>query len=233
MESLKQLPSPKQLVRGVAQRIRNPLNALQLNVDNLGDEISELTIENKKDILEKLRRIRNTIAELDSFMSEVLRLADMPQPQITAVNVNALVKEVEIFLRPEASKKELTVKTDLTDNFLEVRADPVQIKQAILKVLLNAIQACSNKGSITLAAEATKTDPIVIAVKDNGEGIPLTHRDRIFEPFFSTKEAASGLGLPLALEIVKMHQGAISFTSEVGKGTTFLITLPARVVTRK
>lgn len=233
VESQKQLPSQAELVRAVVQRIRNPLNALQLNVDNLENEISELNTEEKKDILEKLRRIRNTVTELDSFVSEVLRFADLPRPQITAVNVNALVREVEIFLKPESSKKELTVKMDLQENLPEVGADPVQIKQGVLNVLLNAIQACSIKGSITLATEATKSDQMVIAVKDNGEGIPLAHRDRIFEPFFSTKECASGLGLSLALQIVKIHQGRISFTSEVGKGTTFLISLPTRVVTRK
>ena len=232
MQADKQVLSARELARGVVQRIRNPLNALQLNVDNLENEISQLSTEAKKEILQKLRRMRNTIAELDSFLSEVLRLADLPRPQITAVNVNALVREGEMFLRPESSKKGLTVNVDLQENLPEIWADPVQLKRAILNILLNAIQACSTKDFITLATEATKSDHIVIAVKDNGEGIPPAHRDRIFEPFFSTKEAASGLGLPLALEIVKMHQGGISFTSQVGKGTTFRISLPIRVVTR-
>src|SRR3989337_775657 len=116
MQADKQVLSARELARGVVQRIRNPLNALQLNVDNLENEISQLSTEAKKEILQKLRRMRNTIAELDSFLSEVLRLADLPRPQITAVNVNALVREVEIFLRPESSKKELTVNVDLQEN---------------------------------------------------------------------------------------------------------------------
>lgn len=219
--------SPKELVRAVVQRIRNPLNALLLNVDSLENEISDLNIRDKKDIPEKLRRIRNAIAELDSFVSEVLRLADLPQPQITPVNVNASVREVELFLRPESSKKELAVKLDLQENLPEIQADALQLKQAILNVLLNAVQACSNKGSISLATEV-QNHRIIVAVKDNGKGISLAHRDRIFEPFFSTKEGSAGLGLALALEIVEMHQGGISFTSEAGKGTTFFISLPTR-----
>ena len=219
----------REMTRGIVQRIRNPLNALQLNLDSLDDEIAELKIEDRKEIPERLRRMRNAVAELDSLLCEFLRLTDLPKPQITIVNVNALVAEVETFSRPESSKKEVMVKVDLQENLPAIQADPVQIKQAILSVLLNAIEACLVKGCITLATES-RGDHIVIKVTDDGEGIPLDHRDHIFEPFFSTKEACVGLGLPLALEILKMHQGEMSFTSEVGKGTTFFISLPGRGV---
>jgi len=215
----------KEMTRGIVQRIRNPLNALQLNLDNLDGEIAELKIEDKKEIPERLRRIRNAVAELDSLLCEFLRLTDLPKLQITTVNVNTLVVEVETFSRPESSKKEATVKVDLQEKLPALQADPVQIKQAILSVLLNAIEACRVKGFITLATESG-SDHINIKVTDDGEGIPLEYRDHIFEPFFSTKEACAGLGLPLALEIVKMHRGEISFKSESGKGTTFFISLP-------
>jgi signal transduction histidine kinase len=94
-------------------------------------------------------------------------------------------------------------------------------------VLLNAIQACSIEGSVTLVT-GTNNEHIIVKVIDNGEGISPSHRSRIFEPFFSTKEGASGLGLPLAMAIVKAHQGGISFTSEPCKGSTFLISSPAK-----
>jgi signal transduction histidine kinase len=103
----------------------------------------------------------------------------------------------------------------------------VQLKQALLSVLLNAIQACPIEGSVSLATEANN-EHIIVRVIDNGEGISPLHCTRIFEPFFSTKEGASGLGLPLALAIVKMHQGEISFTSEAEKGSTFSISLPGK-----
>lgn len=215
----------REMTRGIVQRIRNPLNALQLNLDNLDDEIAELQIGRGNDIPERLRRIRNAIAELDSLLCEVLRLTDLPKPQITTVNVNTLVAEVETFSRPESSKKEVAVKVNLQEDLPAIEADPVQIKQAVLSVLLNAIEACRFKGLITLATES-RADHIVIQVTDNGEGISLDHRDHVFEPFFSTKEACAGLGLPLALEIVKLHQGEISFASEPGKGSTFVISLP-------
>ncbi len=215
----------------MVQRLRNPLNALLLNLDNLDDDVAELKIEAGKNIPERLKRIRKAIAELDSLLSEVLRLTDLPKPQITAVNVNALATEVETFSRNESSKKEVTVRLNLQDPLPAIQADPVQLKQAILSILLNAIEACPLKGSITLATEA-KERQIRITVIDNGCGIPAERRGRIFEPFFSTKEAGAGLGLPLALEIVKLHQGEISLVSEAGKGTTFFISLPGPVDSR-
>ncbi|MBI4490627.1 MAG: hypothetical protein HY694_16200 [Deltaproteobacteria bacterium] len=225
VEAHKETLTLREIARGMIQRIRNPLNALQLHVDNLEDEITEVHIENS---LKRLKRIRNTIGELDSLLCEVLRLVDLPKPQITSININALVREVETFARPEASKKGLTIKVDLRENMPEIQADPIQIKQAILNLVLNAIENSPFKGSVTLATE-TKSDHIMIKVGDNGEGIPLAERDRIFEPFFSTKEGGIGLGLPLALEIVRMHRGRISVTSEVGKGNTFIISLPVKV----
>jgi len=206
------------------QIIRNPLNALQLNIDNLEDEIAEVNIETS---LERLRRMRNTIAEMDSLLCEVLRLSELPKPRITAIDVNALVRDVETFAKPESSKKELTVRIDLQDNVPTIQGDPIQIKQAILNILLNAIERSASKGSITIATE-TKNSNVSIRVEDKGEGIQPAHRDRIFEPFFSTKEGGIGLGLALALEIIKGHHGHITFTSEVGKGSSFIISLPVK-----
>lgn len=214
--------SVREITRRIAQKIRNPLNALQLNVDGLEDEVAKANIE---DSLERLKRIRNTIGELDSLLCEVLRLTDLPKPQIAAINVNGLVRDVETFARPQSSQKELTVRVDLQNSVPEIQADPTQIKQAISNVFLNAIEHSPPRGSITLATEA-KNHNILVKVEDKGEGIQPAHRDRIFEPFFSTKEGGVGLGLSLALEIVRTHHGQISFTSEVGKGSTFIISLP-------
>jgi signal transduction histidine kinase len=216
--------SAKKIASELIQRIRNPLNALQLNADSLEDDITQTNIENG---LERLRRIRNTISEIDSLLCEVLRLSELPKPRITAVDVNALVREVETFAKPESSKKELTVKTNLQDNVPALQGDPIQIKQVILNILLNAIENSPSSGSITLATE-TKDSNVSIKVEDKGEGIQLAHRSRIFDPFFSTKEGGIGLGLALALEITRMHHGQISFTSEVGKGSSFIVSLPLR-----
>jgi signal transduction histidine kinase len=171
--------------------------------------------------------MRNTIAELDSLLCEVLRLSELPKPRITAIDVNALVRNVETFAKPESSKKELIVRTYLQDNVPTIQGDPIQIKQAILNILLNAIENSPASGCITLATE-TKNRNVSIKVEDEGEGIQLAHRNRIFDPFFSTKEGGIGLGLALALEIIRMHHGQISVTSEVGEGSSFVISLPLR-----
>jgi signal transduction histidine kinase len=224
MPRIKQFTSADTIVNEMVRRIRNPLNALLLNIDNLEDEIAEVDVETSR---ERLGRMRNTIGELDSLLCEVLRLSELPRPRITAIDINALVRDVETFAKPESSKKELTVSMNLQDNVPTIQGDPIQIKQAILNILLNAIESSPSRGSITLATEA-KNSNVSIKVEDNGEGIQLAHRNRIFDPFFSTKEGGIGLGLALALEITKMHHGQISFASEVGKGSSFIISLPLR-----
>jgi len=212
------------MVDEIVRKIRNPLNALLLNIDNLEDEIAQVNVETSR---ERLRRMRNTIAELDSLLCEVLRLSELPKPRITAIDVNALVRNIVTFAKPESSKKELIVRTYLQDNVPTIQGDPIQIKQAILNILLNAIENSPVSGCITLATE-TKDRNVSIKVEDEGEGIQLAHRDRIFDPFFSTKAGGIGLGLALALEIIRMHHGQISFTSEVGEGSSFVISLPLR-----
>ncbi len=224
MQRIKQLASSSTLVDEIVRKIRNPLNALLLNIDTLEDEIADLSIQTTR---ERLGRMRNAIAELDSLLCEVLRLSDLPKPRITTIDVNALVRDVAIFVKPELVKKDLNVRTNLQDNVPKIQGDPIQIKQAILNILLNAIENSPSNGSITLFTETTDGN-ISIKVEDKGEGIQPAHRDRIFDLFFSTKEGGIGLGLALAAEIIRMHHGQISFTSEIGKGSSFVISLPLR-----
>lgn len=222
MQRLKQLPSHA-LVDAVARRIRNPLNALLLSIDNLEDDIAEGNIPKSR---ERLSRMRNTIAELDSLIGEVLRFSEIPKLRLTAIDVNTLVREVETFARPESARKGLTVRMNL-QNVPAVEGDPIQMKQAVLAILLNAIEHSPSSGSITIATEARGSD-VLIKVEDEGEGIEPAHGERIFEPFFSTKQGAIGLGLALALKITAVHHGEVSFTSERGKGSRFVISLPFR-----
>jgi signal transduction histidine kinase len=102
VQRVKQFTLANTLVDEIVRKIRNPLNALLLNIDNLEDEIAEAKIETSR---ERLRRMRNTIAELDSPLCEVLRLSDLPKPRVTAIDVNALVRDVETFAKPRIVEK--------------------------------------------------------------------------------------------------------------------------------
>lgn len=223
MQRVKQFTSGHALVDEVARRIRNPLNALLLNIDNLENEIADLDRDKAR---ERLRRMRNTIAELDSLVCEVLRFSEVPKLRLTVIDVNTLIREIETFVKPESSRKGLAVRMNLQDVPV-IEADPIQIKQAILAILLNAIENSPPSGSIALGTRAGDSN-VSINVEDQGEGIQPAHRNRIFDPFFSTKEGRIGLGLALALKIINMHHGQITFTSEIGKGSSFVISLPVR-----
>lgn len=224
MQRAKPLTSANTMVDEIVRRIRNPLNALLLNIDNLDNEISEANVENGR---ERLRRMRDTIAEMDSLLCEFLRLSELPKPRITAIDVNSVIRDLETFVRPELEKKGLAVRIKLREKLPAIEADPIQIKQAVLNVILNAIENSPSRGSITLATEAEGSN-VSIEVVDEGGGIGPAHRDRIFDPFFSTKEGGVGLGLALAEKIARLHHGRISFTSDIGKGSRFIISLPLR-----
>ncbi len=227
MPARKQPLSLSETTRGLVQKLRNPHNALLLNLDTLDDDIAELKIQDKKDIPERLERIRKAIAELDSLLSEVLRLTDLPRPQITAVNVNALAREVETFSKPESSKKEVAVRLKLQESLPKIQADPGQIKQAMLSIFLNAIEACPLKGSMTLVTEADGHQ-VRIRVIDNGPGIPPERLAAIFDPYFTTKSEGTGLGLWIAQKIAAAHGGTLQAHNGAAGGAVFTMSFPLK-----
>ncbi|HXG51982.1 MAG TPA: HAMP domain-containing sensor histidine kinase [candidate division Zixibacteria bacterium] len=224
MRRARRAPPGNTLIDAFVRRIRNPLNALLLHIDSLEDEISEVA---RDAVRERLEKMRDVITELDAFLCEVLRVIELPSSGITAIDLNALLKEVETFARPEATKKDLTVAVRVENGVPMVQGDPIQIKQAILNILLNAIESSRPGGAITLATES-RENSVAIKIEDRGGGISPAERDRIFDAFFSTKEGRAGLGLTLAREIVRLHGGQIVVSSEVGKGASFIVSLPVK-----
>ena len=113
-----------------------------------------------------------------------------------------------------------------------VMADPDQLKEAFMNILINACEAMGKGGSITIVEEQGIVEPMgpvaVIQIKDNGPGIPAELQERVFEPFFSTKQEGSGLGLSIAMRIVEQHGGLLRIKSKERLGTAFIITLPYR-----
>ncbi|UCG12610.1 MAG: histidine kinase, partial [Deltaproteobacteria bacterium] len=114
----------------------------------------------------------------------------------------------------------------------QIEADPEQLKEALINLLVNACEAVGEGGSIVIREEEGVAEPlgqvVVIRVSDNGPGIPESLQDKLFQPFFSTKEEGTGLGLSIAFRIVEEHGGWLSLKSREGGGATFVITLPSK-----
>jgi hypothetical protein len=142
-------------------------------------------------------------------MQELVReIVDLARPQITAANIRVSVRQ-------EAEG-------------VEVRVDRDLLKQAVLNVVVNAIHAMPDGGELRFEASAGQ-DTAELRISDTGVGIPPELREKIFRLYFSTKKEGSGIGLAMTFRIVQLHDGTIDFTSEPGKGTTFLIRLPIAV----
>ncbi len=146
-------------------------------------------------------------------------------PKLRDGSVNDVVRDTLDLLRPELDNRRLRVVERLASDPPPVRLDPSQLKQALVNLVKNAMQAMTKSGTLTLSTGAT-AENVWIAVADTGGGIPPERLNRLFQPFQTTKERGSGLGLMVVQRIVRGHGGRIDFESKVGQGTTFTLWLP-------
>jgi signal transduction histidine kinase len=216
------LASLGKLAAGIAHEINNPLTSV-LTFSNLMLEQcppGDPRHDKLKLMARETDRARNIIRQLLNFGRE-----SVIKP--VKININQPVTEITESLVAQEAFKDIELSMTLADDLPEVYADPAQLGQVVLNILLNAIHAITPPGRIDVATRrAGRSVEIVFA--DTGKGIPQEHLHKIFDPFFSTKDATRGAGLGLAVSygIIKKHGGEITVDSAVGKGTTFTVRLP-------
>ena len=215
------------LAAGIAHEVRNPLNSLQINLRILQDELADLIPDRGAHAFALLGKIAAELKRLDDFVSEFLRYARPPPLKREHVPVRALLTELAAFLAPEFASKGVELRLELQDGPPTALVDGLQIKQAILNLLLNALQATPPRGRIVVRTGGD-AELARLSVIDDGEGIEPHAKEKIFTVFFSTREGGTGLGLPIARRIVEEHGGSIAVVSVPGQGTTATIELPVR-----
>jgi len=213
---------------GIAHEVRNPLNALQINVGILEQELAELVPDHNAHVHSVLAKIANELTSLDNFVSEFLRYARPPRLKLEAVNIRPLLNDLAMFISPECAKKGVGLGLSLDAGPVVVTADNFQLKHAVLNLVLNALQATPPGGQITLTTGGDR-ERLTITVGDTGEGIPEDVLACVWEVFFTRREGGTGLGLPIARRIIEEHGGEVSLTSRVGHGTAATIRLPTRI----
>ena len=208
----------------IAHEVRNPLASIGLNAELLGDEIADRGDEAR-------RLVTSIIGEVDrltEITETYLRFARLPRPKLERENIGAIVASVVDMSRGELAQDGVTVNVDIAPGLPDVGADEGQLRQALLNLIRNAREAMSGAAERRLdVAVREAAGRIVIAIHDTGPGIGAANMAKIFDPFFSTKERGTGLGLALVQHIVVDHGGQIEVASPSGAGTTFTLTLPS------
>jgi signal transduction histidine kinase len=210
------------LSAGVAHEIRTPLSVIRLAAYDVREMLGESNVEAR----EQLELIERNVLDCNRVIENLLQFAREAKHEPTRLNVNALLKGCLTLAEKDVALQGIQVEEQLRDVSL-VFAGEDDFKQVFSNIILNAVQAMPDGGTLTLATSADDS-AVEVRISDTGHGIPEELMERIFDPFFTTKEPGKGTGLGLSIcrKIIERMNGRIAVESAVGKGTTFIVKLP-------
>jgi len=221
IELSRRISASGRVTRGVAHEVKNPINAIVLHLQLLRNKLQEVDPDTNRHV----DIIDSEIHRLDRV---VQILVDFTRPRdlhLEETDLRLVLDEVSLLAAPDAEQHGVKLVRELPSEPVLVRIDVDFMKQAILNVVLNGVQAMPNGGILTLTAH--RDDEIIVTeIRDQGSGIPTTVQDKIFELYFTTKKTGSGIGLAQTYQIMQWHYGSVDFESAEGKGTTFRLRLP-------
>ncbi len=216
-----------QLSAGVAHEIRNPLAAVNLNLQILQRNVAKTEPEYKY-----VETAMQGVERISRIVEVTLNFSRPAMPDIQGINLNNLIPITLELVASVLKRKEIKVELDFDNNLPMVPADNKQLQQVFINLVTNAADAIKTKGNIkikTYTEPATKHGEgefAIVAISDNGVGIPPEDLQKIFNPFFTRKADGTGLGLPITQRIMHQHNGIIDVESTMGEGTTFYVKLP-------
>lgn len=222
------LASLGKLTAGLAHEIRNPLNAASLQLELIGRSAVKLDDQELRDgIARRVAIVREELGRLTNLLNDFLDLARPRALTFEAVDLPDLLHEVANFEEPAARQAGVRIEVRVRDGSPRVRANPALLRQVLLNLVLNAIEALRERGRghIVLSARTHGAARVEIAVEDDGPGIAPDVADAIFEPFVTTKEAGTGLGLTIVKRVIDRHGGTVYAGARPGGGTVVRIHL--------
>jgi signal transduction histidine kinase len=224
LQTADRLAAISRVSSGVAHEVKNPLNAILLHVEVAKAKLAR----GDTDVSQQMEIIGGEILRLDRVVKTFLDFTRPVELNLANVRLEDLVQEIVDLARPQADAAKIRVELVQEADGVEVRVDRDLLKQAVLNVVVNAMQAMPDGGELRFEASANE-DTAEIRISDTGSGIAPELREKIFRLYFTTRKEGSGIGLAMTFRIVQLHDGTIDFSSEPGKGTTFFIRLPIAV----
>ena len=213
------------LTGGVAHELKNPLSTIQLNLQLLGEDLSPEDPAHSR-LVSRLTTVRRETARLRDILDDFLRFAGRMELVRKPANLNDILEELVDFYAPQAQLQRVALRLRKHDGPLIATVDDRLLKQAILNLMINALQAMPEAGGEIILSAGRNDSQAVIDVIDTGRGMDADTQSKIFEAYYSTKRTGTGLGLAISRRIVREHGGDLRVTSEVGKGSDFTIALP-------
>lgn len=219
----------------IVHEVRNPLSAIGLNTELLEDELSELP--DSAEARELCHAITTEVDRLTAITEQYLQVARLPQPKLQPEQINSIVGDMAEFQREHMAMRGVSLVLELADDMPFVRVDDTQIRQALLNLLRNGTDATVEVGGgqVTVSSRVVADLPsgddgdrfVEVCVRDEGPGIAEELATKLFEPFFSTKDGGTGLGLALTHQIVREHGGDLRVDTTLERGAAFIVSLPA------
>jgi len=213
------------LAAGVAHEIGNPLNSLTIHMQLMEREIQHLPKKSRRKLTDTLEVAKSEIKRLDEIVRRFLGAIRPTQLHYKEVNINNLVESVLDFMYFEISEQDIAIEKEYDSRIPLALMDEDQVKQAFFNIIKNAIQAMP-RGGVLRATTALRDSHVVVTFSDTGMGVPEDKLNRVFDPFYTTKEGGSGLGLMMVYKMVKDHSGTVELNSREGQGTTVTVSLP-------
>ncbi len=222
IEMSRRLSASGRLTRGVAHEVKNPINAIVLHLQLLRNKLEQQEPDTRRhmDIIDtEIRRLDRVVQTLVDFT----RPRDL---RLEEVDLRRLMEDVAQLAAPDAEQHGVTIVRHMPDQRLSIKVDVDLMKQALLNVVINGIQAMPQGGLLTISARR-ESNAVVAEIRDAGAGIPQDVHDKIFELYFTTKKDGSGIGLAQTYQILQWHYGSVDFESDEATGTVFRFHIPA------
>jgi len=221
IEMSRRLSASGRVTGGVAHEVKNPINAIVLHLQLLQNKLSLPDADTRR----HMDIIGSEIHRLDRVVQTLVDFMRARELHLVEVDLRRLLDEVALLAGPESEQLGVTIEQGMPSEPLPIKADLDFMKQALLNVVINGVQAMPHGGVLTISARQDE-DVVVAEIRDRGTGIPREVQEKIFELYFTTKQEGNGIGLAQTYQILQWHYGSVEFESTEGEGTTFRFRIP-------